>query len=307
MPISLRAQREHPPRAGALPAHGDRADAPDLAPLRRARARASPRVDRLLLASRPQGAAGSDFDGDSDGMVQVCVQAEQLCWGDAALYLRMPTPALGGSAVAATGTPEQKARFLAGFRGDGPPVWGAMAITEAGAGSDAAAIQTTARLEGEQWVLNGTKIFCTSGESASQAEGGFVVVWATLDKSAGPRRDQILRRPRPDARNEAGRTGEEARDPRVGHRDAGLRGLPDSQAEPARPGGGEEAGPQAGRRQGLQGGDGDLRRQPPDRRGDGRGRRQRVARVPDRRAGAPGRRDPLRHAALRSHARSSGT
>jgi acyl-CoA dehydrogenase len=122
---------------------------------------------------------------EGDGMVQICVQAEQLCWGDAALYLRMPTPALGGSAVAAAGTPEQKARFLAGFRGDGHPVWGAMAITEPGAGSDAAAIQTTARLEGDEWVLNGTKIFCTSGESASQVEGGFVVVWATVDKSAG--------------------------------------------------------------------------------------------------------------------------
>ena len=77
-----------------------------------------------------KGAQNLDPEGDSDGMVQVCVQAEQLCWGDAALYLRMPTPALGGSAVAAAGTPEQKARFLAGFRGDGPPVWGAMAITE---------------------------------------------------------------------------------------------------------------------------------------------------------------------------------
>src|SRR5262245_21731449 len=131
------------------------------------------------------GAPGGEFGGQSDGMVQVCVQAEQLCWGDAGLYLRMPTPALGGSAVAAAGTPEQKARFLAGFRGDGHPVWGAMAITEPAAGSDAAAIQTTARLEGEEWVLNGTKIFCTSGESASQVEGGFVVVWATIDKSAG--------------------------------------------------------------------------------------------------------------------------
>ena len=77
-----------------------------------------------------------------------------------------------------------------------------------------------------EWVLNGTKIFCTSGESASQVEGGFVVVWATLDKSAGPRRDQVLRRARPDARHEAGRTREEARDPRLGHRDARLRGLP---------------------------------------------------------------------------------
>jgi acyl-CoA dehydrogenase len=123
--------------------------------------------------------------GQSDGMVQICVQAEQLCWGDAALYLRMPTPALGGSAVAAAGTPEQKKRFLAAFRGDGHPVWGAMAITEPGAGSDAAAIETTARLDGDHWVLSGTKIFCTSGEAASQVEGGFVVVWATVDKSAG--------------------------------------------------------------------------------------------------------------------------
>ncbi len=132
-----------------------------------------------------EGPAGVDFSAETDGMVQVCVQAEQLCWGDAALYLRMPTPALGGSAVAAAGTPEQKARFLAAFRADGHPVWGAMAITEAGAGSDAAAIQTTARADGDEWVLNGTKIFCTSGESASQIEGGFVVVWATIDKSAG--------------------------------------------------------------------------------------------------------------------------
>ncbi len=128
---------------------------------------------------------GGALDGPSDGFVQVCVQAEELCWGDAALYLRMPTPALGGSAVAAAGTPEQKERFLSAFRGDGTPIWGAMAITEPSAGSDAAAIETTAELDGDEWVLNGTKIFCTSGESASQFEGGFVVVWATVDRSAG--------------------------------------------------------------------------------------------------------------------------
>ena len=132
-----------------------------------------------------KGPEGLEWSGPQDGMIRVCVQAEELCWGDAALYLRMPTPALGGSAVAAAGTQEQKARFLARFGSDGPPVWGAMAITEALAGSDAAAIQTTARLDGDEWVLNGTKIFCTSGESASTHEGGFVVVWATVDKSAG--------------------------------------------------------------------------------------------------------------------------
>jgi acyl-CoA dehydrogenase len=60
-----------------------------------------------------------------------------------------------------------------------------MAITEPGAGSDAAAIQATAVQDGEEWVLDGTKIFCTSGESAALHAGGFVVVWATVDRSAG--------------------------------------------------------------------------------------------------------------------------
>ena len=40
-----------------------------------------------------------DFAAPADGMVQVCIQVEELCWGDAALYLRMPTSALGGAAV----------------------------------------------------------------------------------------------------------------------------------------------------------------------------------------------------------------
>jgi acyl-CoA dehydrogenase len=124
--------------------------------------------------------------GPGDGMVTVCVQTEELCWGDAGLYLRTPSPLLGGSAVAAAGTPEQRERFLTPFR-EGRPKWGAMAITESQAGSDAAAIQTTAVFDeaAQEWVLNGTKIFCTAGEGALAYEGGFVVVWATVDRSAG--------------------------------------------------------------------------------------------------------------------------
>ena len=129
---------------------------------------------------------GPHKEGPGDGFVQVCIQAEELCWGDAGLYLRTPFAGLGGSAVAAAGSPEQKQRFLAAFQQEGGhPVWGAMAITEPQAGSDAAAIETSARLEDDAWVLDGTKIFCTGGEGASQVEGGFVVVWATVDKSAG--------------------------------------------------------------------------------------------------------------------------
>jgi acyl-CoA dehydrogenase len=124
----------------------------------------------------------------TDGFITICLQAEELCWGDAGLYLRMPTPALGGSAVGAAGTKEQQKRFMSAFREKGGhPIWGAMAITEPQAGSDAAAIETTADFDPdtEEWILNGTKIFCTAGEGASTADGGFIVVWATIDKSAG--------------------------------------------------------------------------------------------------------------------------
>ena len=135
---------------------------------------------------RATGRSGKGDSGPGDGMVTVCVQTEELCWGDAGLYLRTPSPLLGGSAVAAAGTPAQRERFLTPFR-EGKPKWGAMAITEPQAGSDAAAIETTAVFDEatNEWVLNGTKIFCTAGEGALEYEGGLVVVWATIDKSAG--------------------------------------------------------------------------------------------------------------------------
>lgn len=120
----------------------------------------------------------------SERILRSCVMIEELSWGDAGLYLSIPNAGLGGAAVSAAGTPEQKERFLARFR-EGDPKWGAMAITEPGCGSDSAAVTSTAVRDGDQWVLNGTKIFCTSGLMAVAKSEGFVVVWATVDKSAG--------------------------------------------------------------------------------------------------------------------------
>ncbi len=97
---------------------------------------------------------------------------------------RFPNPGLGGAAVMAAGTPEQKKRFLKRFS-EGQPKWAAMAITEPGCGSDSAAITTTARRDGDHWIINGTKIFCTGGQNAAELSDGFVVVWATVDKNAG--------------------------------------------------------------------------------------------------------------------------
>jgi acyl-CoA dehydrogenase len=123
-------------------------------------------------------------DGSNERNLAMCVSIEELAWGDAGLYLSIPNSGLGGAAVAAAGTPQQKERFLARFH-EGKPKWAAMAITEASCGSDSSAITTTARREGDHWVLNGTKIFCTSGLMAAEKSEGFVVVWATLDRSAG--------------------------------------------------------------------------------------------------------------------------
>jgi acyl-CoA dehydrogenase len=111
---------------------------------------------------------------------------EALSWGDAGVYLCLPGGMLGGEAVKAVGTLEQKRRFLKRFT-EGEPKWGAMAITEPCCGSDTANIQATARLDEEtnEWVLNGEKIYVTGGLMAGQESDGFVVVWATLDRSAG--------------------------------------------------------------------------------------------------------------------------
>lgn len=119
--------------------------------------------------------------------LRLMLLAEMLSWGDAGIYLCMPSALLAGSAIEAVGTPEQKIRFLTRYAEGDQPAWGAMAMTEPGAGSDTAAIQTTARFDeaANEWVLNGEKIFCTSGGLALEESNGLVIVWATVDRSAG--------------------------------------------------------------------------------------------------------------------------
>ncbi len=96
----------------------------------------------------------------------------EMCWGDVGLLLSMPRQGLGNSAIASVANDEQLKRFEG--------VWASMAITEPGTGSDSANIKTTAVKDGDHYVLNGEKIFVTSGERSDA-----VVVWATLDKELG--------------------------------------------------------------------------------------------------------------------------
>ncbi len=124
-------------------------------------------------------------EGPRIGYQRLAYSAEVLSWGDTGLYLCSPVGLLGAAAVAATGTPEQKARFLTRFSGD-KPVLDAMALTEPHAGSAMPAmVRTTAVRDGDTWVLNGEKIFVTAGHKALVDTQGFVVVWATIDPSAG--------------------------------------------------------------------------------------------------------------------------
>jgi acyl-CoA dehydrogenase len=125
------------------------------------------------------GAAGAGRDrdaadvGNRNGSNMASVLGiMELCWGDVGLLLSMPRQGLGNSAIAAVANDEQLARFKGR--------WAAMAITEPGTGSDSANIRTTAQLDGDHYVLNGEKIYVTSGERAE-----LVVVWATLDRNAG--------------------------------------------------------------------------------------------------------------------------
>ena len=130
----------------------------------------------------PESSAGATRTGkgriNDDGTVKnganmsTCLGAMELCYGDTGFLLAMPRQGLGNAAIAAVANDEQLKRF------EGK--WAAMAITEPGCGSDSAAIRTTAVKDGDHYVLNGEKIFVTSGERAD-----CVVVWASLDLSVG--------------------------------------------------------------------------------------------------------------------------
>ena len=115
---------------------------------------------------------GADGENRNGSNLSTVLGIIELCWGDLGLLLSLPRQGLGNSAIASVATDEQ----LEHYGGK----WAAMAITEPEAGSDSAAIRTTAELDGDEYVLNGEKIFVTSGDRAD-----LIVVWATLDRDKG--------------------------------------------------------------------------------------------------------------------------
>jgi acyl-CoA dehydrogenase len=116
--------------------------------------------------------SGGEDENRNGANMAATLQALEASWGDAAMLLSIPYQGLGNAAISAVASEEQLQRL--------GRVWAAMAITEPGFGSDSAAVSTTAKLDGDEYVINGEKIFVTAGSRATH-----IVVWATLDKSKG--------------------------------------------------------------------------------------------------------------------------
>ena len=118
-----------------------------------------------------------EYDGSGGGATEFCLVIEEIsrvCAATGAILIA--SSSLVGKPIYMHGNEAQKKRFV-------PPIasgqmLGAFALTEAGAGSDPAALETTATRKDNGYVLNGSKIFITNG-----AEAGIVLVFASTDKS----------------------------------------------------------------------------------------------------------------------------
>jgi alkylation response protein AidB-like acyl-CoA dehydrogenase len=101
-----------------------------------------------------------EYGGTGTGTLTFLRAVEELSWADATVGLILAVQSLGAIAIELSGSPEQRERYL--------PRWasgewiGAYALSEAGSGSDARAMRTTARRDGDEWVIDGSKRFITN-------------------------------------------------------------------------------------------------------------------------------------------------
>jgi len=140
----------------------------------------------VIREARAWGLHGLDLlqtmASDPGGMNGV-IYAEELHWGCAGIALAISASSLAAAGIASSGTPEQMGRWLPECYGTGEEIkTAAYAVTEPQAGSDVKSLRTTAKRDGEEWVLNGTKVFISNGGIADVN-----VVVATVDPHLGHR------------------------------------------------------------------------------------------------------------------------
>jgi len=119
---------------------------------------------------------------DPQGQLMV-TYAEEMHWGCAGIALAISASGLAAAGIASSGTPEQVQQWVPECFGLGDEIRiGAYAVTEPQAGSDVRSLRSTAKLDGDEWVLNGTKVFISNGGIADVH-----VVVATVDPDLGHR------------------------------------------------------------------------------------------------------------------------
>jgi alkylation response protein AidB-like acyl-CoA dehydrogenase len=140
----------------------------------------------VIKEARRQGFGGLEgiqrSAADPEGQMSV-ISAEEFHWGCAGIALAVSGSGLAAAGIASSGTPDQIAQWVPECFGSGDEIkLGAYAVTEPQAGSDVKSLKTTARRDGDEWVLNGTKVFITNGGIADVH-----VVVATVDPELGTR------------------------------------------------------------------------------------------------------------------------
>ena len=122
-----------------------------------------------------------EYGGSGMGKLGYCIMQEEISRVHASTSVLIgASEGLAGGALFLDGTEEQKKKYLTGIA-EGKLI-GAYALTEPNAGSDAGSIRTSAVKDGNEWVINGRKIFITNGAIAD-----IVIVYAVTDKTLGPK------------------------------------------------------------------------------------------------------------------------
>ncbi|MEX2145801.1 MAG: acyl-CoA dehydrogenase family protein [Candidatus Rokuibacteriota bacterium] len=118
------------------------------------------------------------YGGAGLGAMAFCLAVEELAWACASTAVIYLVQYAAGYPIVANGTEEQKRRYLPRLATG--EITTALSISEPGAGSDAAAMQTTAVRKGDRYLLNGSKMWVTNGSHAS-----VITLFATVDRARG--------------------------------------------------------------------------------------------------------------------------
>jgi alkylation response protein AidB-like acyl-CoA dehydrogenase len=121
-----------------------------------------------------------EYGGLGKGCLELCIAVEELSRACLGVATTFAANALGTTPLLLYGSEEQKKKYLPDIAAGRRLV--AFGLTEANAGSDAAGIQTTAKLDGNEYVLNGTKQWITNG-----GEAEIYTIIAMTDRSKGAR------------------------------------------------------------------------------------------------------------------------